>query len=63
MSMEDVAGVVAVVGTLALGMAFILQDGLFRFFTSYYPVVVPIALTAGALAFFIALACKDVRKR
>ena len=58
-----VAGVVAVIVALVGGMALIQQDSLSLFFILYYTRVVPVVLTAGTLAFFIALACKDIRSR
>ena len=53
----------AVIVTLILGMAVVIQGSLSNFFTLYYTIAVPISLTAGALAFFISMACEDIKSR
>lgn len=53
----------ATLAALILGMALITQDHTPHFFVLYYTKALPISLTAGALAYFISLACKDIKKR
>jgi len=50
----------ATIVALIIGMGLVLQDRT-HFFVLYYTIALPIALTAGALAFFISLAYKAIK--
>ena len=57
-----VGSTVSIIIALVLGVGLVILDKS-HFFVLYFTKVVPLALTAGGLAYFMSLACKDIISR